>query len=189
MHLTSENTAIVLDSTSDYPEAKARERFDNIRVVPLHVLFGSEDFLDHVGHLRARLLRAPEGRYGAADHLAADTRRVPARVRGSCAVRPHLLAPPVPEALGHLPVRGAGCRDRRRRPDPARRLGDRLARGRDARARDRAASRPWHDGRRARGADRPLQAGQHGRLHGRHARVPAEGWADRQGPGARRTLC
>ncbi|MEI7760469.1 MAG: DegV family protein [Thermoleophilia bacterium] len=49
MNLTSENTAIVLDSTSDFPEAKARERFDNIRVVPLHVLFGSEDILDHVG--------------------------------------------------------------------------------------------------------------------------------------------
>ena len=49
MNLTSVNTAILLDSTSDYPEAKARERFDNIRVVPLHVLFGSEDILDHVG--------------------------------------------------------------------------------------------------------------------------------------------
>ncbi len=49
MNLNSENTAIVLDSTSDYPEAKARERFDNIRVVPLHVLFGSDDLLDHVG--------------------------------------------------------------------------------------------------------------------------------------------
>ena len=49
MNLTSENTAIVLDSTSDYPEVKAREQFDNIRVVPLHVLFGDEDILDHVG--------------------------------------------------------------------------------------------------------------------------------------------
>jgi len=49
MNLTSDNTAIVLDSTSDYLEVKARERFENIRVVPLHVLFGSEDILDHVG--------------------------------------------------------------------------------------------------------------------------------------------
>ncbi len=49
MKLTSANTAIVLDSTSDFPETKARERFDNIRVVPLHVLFGVEDVLDHVG--------------------------------------------------------------------------------------------------------------------------------------------
>jgi len=49
MRLTSDNTAIVLDSTSDYPESVARERFANVRVVPLHVLFGTEDFLDHVG--------------------------------------------------------------------------------------------------------------------------------------------
>ena len=49
MNLTAANTAIVLDSTSDFPEAKARERFDNIRVVPLHVLFGTEDYLDHTG--------------------------------------------------------------------------------------------------------------------------------------------
>jgi DegV family protein with EDD domain len=49
VNLTTDNTAIVLDSTSDFPEAKARERFDNIRVVPLHVLFGTEDCLDHVG--------------------------------------------------------------------------------------------------------------------------------------------
>ena len=49
MDLTSENTAIVLDSTSDYPEVDARRRFPNMRVVPLHVLFGDEDILDHVG--------------------------------------------------------------------------------------------------------------------------------------------
>jgi len=49
MRLTSDNTAIVLDSTSDYPESVARERFANVRVVPLHVLFGTEDFLDQVG--------------------------------------------------------------------------------------------------------------------------------------------
>ena len=49
MNLATSNTAIVLDSTSDFPEAKARERFDNIRVVPLHVLFGTDDYLDHVG--------------------------------------------------------------------------------------------------------------------------------------------
>jgi DegV family protein with EDD domain len=49
MNLTSANTAIVLDSTSDYPEAEARERFPNLRVVPLHVLFEGEDILDHVG--------------------------------------------------------------------------------------------------------------------------------------------
>ena len=35
MNLTAENTAIVLDSTADFPEAQ--ERFPNWRVVPLYV--------------------------------------------------------------------------------------------------------------------------------------------------------
>ena len=46
MNLTSENTAIVLDSTSDFPAAGVR--FPNMRVVPLYVNFGSESFRDHV---------------------------------------------------------------------------------------------------------------------------------------------
>ena len=46
MNLTSQNTAVVLDSTSDWPEAA--ERFPNMRVVPLYVRFGDEMFRDHV---------------------------------------------------------------------------------------------------------------------------------------------
>ena len=46
MNLTSENTAIVLDSTSDYPDAPAR--FPNMRFVPLYVRFGDETFRDYV---------------------------------------------------------------------------------------------------------------------------------------------
>jgi DegV family protein with EDD domain len=46
MNLTSENTAIVLDSTSDYPEAPAR--FPNMRVVPLYVRFGDDTYRDYV---------------------------------------------------------------------------------------------------------------------------------------------
>jgi DegV family protein with EDD domain len=46
MELTTENTAIVLDSTSDYPEAPSR--FPNIRFVPLYVRFGDETFRDYV---------------------------------------------------------------------------------------------------------------------------------------------
>ncbi len=46
MNLTTENTAIVLDSTSDYPEAP--ERFPNMRFVPLYVRFGDETFRDYV---------------------------------------------------------------------------------------------------------------------------------------------
>ena len=46
MKLTTENTAIVLDSTSDVPEAP--ERLPTLRVVPLYVSFGSESFRDGV---------------------------------------------------------------------------------------------------------------------------------------------
>lgn len=46
MNLTTENTAIVLDSTSDFPEAA--ERFPNMRVVPLYVNFGTDSLRDHV---------------------------------------------------------------------------------------------------------------------------------------------
>jgi DegV family protein with EDD domain len=46
VNLTAENTAIVLDSTSDFPGAQ--ERFPNMRVVPLYVIFGDERFRDEV---------------------------------------------------------------------------------------------------------------------------------------------
>ena len=46
MNLTAENTAIVLDSTADFPEAP--QRFPNWRVVPLYVLFGDESYRDYV---------------------------------------------------------------------------------------------------------------------------------------------
>ncbi len=46
MELTAQNTAIVLDSTADFPEAS--QRFPNWRVVPLYVRFGDESFRDYV---------------------------------------------------------------------------------------------------------------------------------------------
>jgi len=46
VNLSTENTAVVLDSTSDYPEAPAR--FPNMRFVPLYVRFGDETFRDYV---------------------------------------------------------------------------------------------------------------------------------------------
>ena len=45
-HLTAETTAIVLDSTADLPDA--RERFPGLRVVPLTVRFGDEEFRDYI---------------------------------------------------------------------------------------------------------------------------------------------
>jgi DegV family protein with EDD domain len=45
VELTDQNTAIVLDSTADFPEAG--ERFPNWRVVPLYVRFGDETLRDY----------------------------------------------------------------------------------------------------------------------------------------------
>jgi len=46
VRLSAENTAIVVDSTADFPEAP--QRFANWRVVPLYVRFGDESFRDYV---------------------------------------------------------------------------------------------------------------------------------------------
>jgi DegV family protein with EDD domain len=46
VNLTALNTAIVLDSTADFPEAG--DRFVNWRVVPLYVNFGTDSFKDGV---------------------------------------------------------------------------------------------------------------------------------------------
>jgi DegV family protein with EDD domain len=46
VNLTVENTAIVVDSTADFPQAA--ERFANWRIVPLYVRFGTESFKDYV---------------------------------------------------------------------------------------------------------------------------------------------
>jgi DegV family protein with EDD domain len=60
--LTADNTAIVLDSTADFPDAA--ERFPNWRVVPLYVNFGTDSFRDGVDLTAAqfydRLRNAPE---------------------------------------------------------------------------------------------------------------------------------
>ncbi|HTR33888.1 MAG TPA: DegV family protein [Gaiellaceae bacterium] len=46
MNLTAANTAVVLDSTADFPDAP--QRFPNFRVVPLYVRFGDESYRDYV---------------------------------------------------------------------------------------------------------------------------------------------
>ena len=62
MKLSADNTAIVLDSTADFPEAP--QRFANWRVVPLYVRFGDESYKDYVElspeEFYARLRTAPE---------------------------------------------------------------------------------------------------------------------------------
>jgi DegV family protein with EDD domain len=46
MQLTGANTAIVVDSTADFPEAE--ERFSNWRMVPLYVRFGDQSYRDYI---------------------------------------------------------------------------------------------------------------------------------------------
>ena len=46
MTLTAANTAIVMDSTADFPEAP--DLYPNLRVVPLYVRFGEESYRDYV---------------------------------------------------------------------------------------------------------------------------------------------
>jgi DegV family protein with EDD domain len=46
VQLTAANTAVVVDSTADFPEAP--QRFPNWRVVPLYVRFGDESYRDYV---------------------------------------------------------------------------------------------------------------------------------------------
>jgi DegV family protein with EDD domain len=46
VNLTTQNTAIVIDSTADFPEGP--ERFPNWRVVPLYVNFGDMSYRDYV---------------------------------------------------------------------------------------------------------------------------------------------
>jgi DegV family protein with EDD domain len=46
VNLTTENAAVVIDSTSDYPDAPSR--FPNMRFVPLYVRFGDETYRDYV---------------------------------------------------------------------------------------------------------------------------------------------
>jgi DegV family protein with EDD domain len=59
--LTVANTAIVVDSTADFPEAP--ERYPNWRIVPLYVRFGTESFRDYVelgpDEFYARLRESP----------------------------------------------------------------------------------------------------------------------------------
>jgi DegV family protein with EDD domain len=62
MQLNVDNTAVVLDSTADFPEAAVR--FPSWRIVPLYVRFGDESFRDYEelgpAEFYERLRTAPE---------------------------------------------------------------------------------------------------------------------------------
>ena len=188
MELTAENTAVVVDSTADFPDAPAR--FANWRVVPLYVLFGDESFRDYVELPAARLLRPPA-------HVVRSCRRrrsrrpatSPPSTRSSRGYERDLFAPPLREVLGDVGEREARRRRAGGRADPRRRHGVGLAGDHAARPGRPAAPRARHDGRGDRGARRVVQARRRARLHGRHARVPRPRRPDRPGAGAGRASC
>jgi fatty acid-binding protein DegV len=99
VRLTRENTAIVLDSTSDFVDA--RDRHANMRLVPLYVLFDGESLRDHVDIARAVSTSGsrPRGRF---HDVAAHAGRLPRLLRGAGRrrLRADLVAPPHVEALG-----------------------------------------------------------------------------------------
>jgi DegV family protein with EDD domain len=71
VRLTTENTAIVVDSTADFPEA--RDRFPNWRIVPLYVRFGDESLRDYVDLDPHEFYR----RLAAADELPTTSQPTP----------------------------------------------------------------------------------------------------------------
>jgi DegV family protein with EDD domain len=71
VNLTAENTAIVLDSTADFPEAP--QRFPNWRVVPLYVLFGDQSYRDYVELTPAEFY----ARLRTSDHLPTTSQPTP----------------------------------------------------------------------------------------------------------------
>lgn len=72
MDLTSANTAIVLDSTADFPDAA--QRFPNWRVVPLYVNFGDESYRDGVDMTAEEFYR----RLPSADPMPTTSQPTPA---------------------------------------------------------------------------------------------------------------
>ena len=103
MNLTATNTAIVLDSTADFPEAP--KRFPNWRVVPLYVLFGDQSYRDYVE-------LAPEEFYArlrTSEALPTTSQPTPGDFLETYeelgALRTHLLAAPLVRAFRHVPER------------------------------------------------------------------------------------
>jgi DegV family protein with EDD domain len=72
VHLSAANTAIVLDSTADFPDAA--QRFPNWRVVPLYVNFGTESYRDGVDMTAEEFYR----RLPSADPMPTTSQPTPA---------------------------------------------------------------------------------------------------------------
>ena len=145
MNLTAENTAIVLDSTSDFPEAS--KRFPNMRVVPLYVNFGAESFKDHVDigshDFYERLQEAPT-LPTTSQPTPQDFLEAYEELAGYERIYSLQLSAKLSGTFQSAVARG---RRGRRRADPRRRHRDGVPRGRPARARDPAPPRAGHDRR------------------------------------------
>ena len=149
MNLTADNTAVVLDSTADFPDAQAR--FPNFRIVPLYVRFGDESFKDYVDitpeRFYERLQTDPElpttSQPTPGDFLATFEELAP--------VRADPVDPDLVDAVRHLCQRPGGGGDARRRSRARDRLTNRFRVARDARDRGPAPARAGHDRR----GDRP----------------------------------
>ncbi len=78
MQLSAENTALVLDSTADCPDARARS--ENWRMVPLYVRFGDETLRDYVDIAPDEFYKRLKDVTGGAQDLAADAGRLRRRL-------------------------------------------------------------------------------------------------------------
>ena len=176
MNLNADNTAIVLDSTADFPDAQIR--FPNMRVVPLYVRFGDESFRDYVDldphDFYARLRTAtelpttsqptPQDFVAVYDELAGYERiyslHISAKLSGTF-------------QSAALAAADEGDRIRLVDTETASVGIAMLALA------IQELPRARHDRRGGRGADRPLPRALGDPLHRRHARVPRQGRPDR----------
>ena len=112
--LTAENTALVLDSTSDAGSPQALPA--NWRVVPLSVRLGDRSYLDYVEMPPEEFYRRLPLRGRPAADRRAGARRVPGGVRGAGRLQPDLRAADLVRGVGDVPQRRA----RRPRARPGR---------------------------------------------------------------------
>ena len=162
VRLDASNTAIVLDSTADYPEGV--ERFPNWRIVPLYVNLGGTSYRDYVDlapdELYAQLASAPEppttSQPSPGDFLAVYEELLPRYERVLSLQLSSTLSGTYASAAAAAADAGRGG------------AGDRHAHGRrgdrDARARGAAAARAGHERRGDRRAGPALSAQTHGLL-------------------------
>ena len=174
MNLTAQNTAVVIDSTADFPDAEAR--FPNFRVVPLYVRFGEESFRDYVDMSPSAFYE----RLASAKETPTTSQPTPADFHAVYAeLAPQyerILSIQLSSTLSGTFASAEAAAELLGRRDRARdRLGHRLGGARDARARRAAPPRARDDRRGDRRARRPLPGRPPPALHGEHARVPGAG--------------